>query len=68
MLQLQSKKLDICRISKVLVKYNVKASIVNDVITLDGDISDDLISNLLDGIDIHIVRNFMDEMPVNVQN
>lgn len=62
MLQLQTKAVDICRISKLLVKYNVKASITDSVITLDGDVSDELLTKLCDSVDINAVQNFISEV------
>lgn len=67
MLQLQSKELDICRISKLLVRYNIKASIANEVITLDGEISDELLSKLCNGMTICTVQNFSGETPTITQ-
>ena len=65
MLQLQTKAFDICRISKLLVKHNIKASISNQLITLDGEISDELLSELCEGITICNVQNFSgDVMPL----
>lgn len=66
MLQLQTKAIDICRISKLLVKYNVKASITDSVITLDGDVSDELLTQLCGGIDINSVQNFISQEPLDV--
>lgn len=65
-LQLQTKANDICRISKLLVKYNIKASITDSVITLDGDVSDDLLTQLCGSIDIHAVQNFISHEPLYV--
>lgn len=62
MLQLQTKTFDICRISKLLVKHNIKASISNQVITLDGEISDELLGELCDDITICNVQNFGGEV------
>lgn len=61
MLQLQSKTIDICRISKLLAKYNIKASINNSIITLDGNISSELLDQLCDNTDINIIQNFTSE-------
>lgn len=58
MLQLQTRPFDICRISKLLVKYEIKASISNQVITLDGEISDELLDELCDVITICKIQNF----------
>lgn len=62
MLQFKAKELDICRISKLLAKHNIKASVSNQVITLDGEISDELLSKLCDGITICNVQNFSGEI------
>lgn len=64
MLQLQTKNIDICRITKLLVKYKVKANIVNQTITLDGDISDDLLTQLCGNVDINGVQNFISQEPL----
>lgn len=61
MLQLKSRNIDICRISILLGKYNVKASVTNSIITLEGDISDELLSQLCCCIEIIAVRNFPTE-------
>ena len=58
MLQLQTEAFDICRISELLVRYNIKASISNQVITLDGEISNELLCELCDCITICNVQNF----------
>ncbi len=62
MLQLQLKELDICRVSKILAKYNIKASIANKTITLEGNISDELLSRLCNSITICTVQNFPSEV------
>lgn len=59
MLQLQTKNVDICRISKLIARYNIKASITDSVITLDGDVSDDLLTKLCGNINISAVQNFI---------
>ena len=64
MLQFQTKSIDICRISKILVKYNIKSSITDSVITLEGDISDDLLMKLCDAININSVQNFISQEPL----
>ena len=66
MLQLQTQNIDICRISKLLVKYKIKASITNQVITLDGDVSDELLTQLCGNIDINAVQNFISLEPLYV--
>ena len=62
MLQLQSKELDIGRISRLLVKYKIKARITNQVITLDGEIPDELLSQLCKDLTICTVQNFTEEI------
>ena len=66
MLQLQAKFIDICRISKLLVRYKIKASITDSVITLSGDVSDELLTQLCGGININAVQNFVSEEPLYV--
>lgn len=62
MLQLQTRTFDICRVSKLLVKYKIKASISDQVITLDGEISDELLDELCNGLTISNVQNFSGEV------
>ena len=66
MLQINTKPNDICRISKLLAKHNIKASITNSVITLYGDVSDELLTQLCGVIDINGVQNFINEEPLYV--
>jgi len=65
-LQLQTKANDICRISKLLVKYNIKASITDSVVTLNGDVSDELLTQLCAEIKINAVQNFISQEPLYV--
>ena len=64
MLQLQAETIDICRMSKLLVKYKIKVSITHSVITLDGDVSEELLSQLCSQIDINAVQNFKSQEPL----
>ena len=66
MLQLQAKSIDMCRISKLLVRYNIKACITDSVITLSGDISDELLNQLCGSININAIQNFISEEPLYV--
>lgn len=66
MVQLQTKSTDICRISKLLIKYNVKASTTERIITLNGDISDELLTKLCSDIDINSIQNFISQEPLLV--
>lgn len=66
MLQLQVKEFDISRISKVLVKYQIKASITDQTITLDGNISDELLNQLCDYVTICSVQNYSSELSANI--
>lgn len=69
MLQLQTNNIDICRITKLISKYNIKSTLTNSTITLDGDISDELIKHLCNEIGITIIQNFVgDIQPINSQN
>lgn len=68
MLQLHLKEFDISRISKLLVKYRIKASIANQTITLDGNISDELLIQLCDDVTICSVQNFSSEISANVSD
>ncbi|MBO6232799.1 MAG: type II toxin-antitoxin system PemK/MazF family toxin [Clostridia bacterium] len=69
MLQLQVKDIDICRISKILVKHNIKASISNSQITLDGDISDELLTQICGDSEMEIkaIQNFASEEASDIQ-
>lgn len=58
MLQLQTKNADICRLSILLVKYGVKANVTDDIITIDGNITDELLENLCSNITISAVSNY----------
>ena len=68
MLQLQTRTFNICRVSKMLVKYKIKASISDHVITLDGEISDELLNELCNGLTISNVQNFSGEVFPLTQN
>ena len=62
-LQLQVKDINICRISQILVRHNIKASISNSQITLDGDISDELLTQICGDSEMEIksIQNFASE-------
>lgn len=62
MLQLKTKAIDICRISKLLAKHNDKASISNGIITLYGEVSAKLLDELCNGTTIYNVQNFSSEV------
>lgn len=66
MLQFQTKANNICQISKLLVRYNIKASITDSVITLEGDVSDELLTQLCGSININAVQNFISQKPLYV--
>lgn len=61
MLQLFVSDLSIARVSKILARYNVKASISNDVLQIDGSLSDELFAVLCSCITISKVQNFASE-------
>ncbi len=66
MLQLQTNNIDICRVTKLISKYNIKSTLTNSTITLDGDISDELIGQLCNEIGINLIQNFISDMhPIN---
>ena len=64
MLQLQTNTINVCRIGKLLAKYNIKASITDSLITLDGDIPDDLLTQLCNEININFITNFVSNEPL----
>ena len=65
MLQLQTNTINVCRIGKLLAKYNIKASITDSLITLDGDIPDDLLTQLCNEISINFITNFVSNEPLS---
>lgn len=67
MLKLHINDADIYRVCKLLVKYNVDATISNNLITLDGDISDELSTKLCDIIEVDYIQNFISNKPVILQ-
>lgn len=64
MLQLQTKTLDICRVSIILAKYAIKTkiNIPDKVITLDGEISYKLLNELCNVLTISNFQNFSGEV------
>lgn len=52
MLQLVTKETDIVKVSKLLAKYNITASISNGIINVSGEIPEELINVLCSEIDI----------------
>lgn len=64
MLQLQTNTINVCRIGKLLAKYNIKASITDSLITLDGDIPDNLLTQLCNEISINFITNFVSNEPL----
>lgn len=69
MLQLQVRNIDICRISQILVRYNIKATITNSQITVDGDISDELLTQICgeSEMEIRFIQNFASEAAPDIQ-
>ena len=61
MLQLQAKEIDICRVSKLLAKYKVKAKVTKKEIVLEGVIQEEVVSELCSIVTISKVQNFIDE-------
>lgn len=58
MLEFIAKNINICEVSKILIKHNVNATVTNDIITITGDISEELLTKILSGIKVNIVRNY----------
>lgn len=58
MLQLLTSNLDIVRISKLLIKYNLKATIKSTSITILGPISEELANQLYANCQINAICNF----------
>lgn len=67
MLQLQVKEPNIYRISKIFAEHNIKASVANQIITLEGEIPDELLNQLCNEITICKVQNFSDEITTIAQ-
>ena len=62
MLQFQTtKNVDLVRLSKLLVLYNVNAEITDTLITLTGDISENLLEKLCSCVDVKAIQNFAGE-------
>ncbi len=67
MLQLQAKNIDICRISKLVARYNINAIITDSAVTLNGDVSEELLTELRDAININTVQNFTSQEQLYIQ-
>lgn len=63
MLHLKVKNIDLSRLSKVLAKYAIKANISRNSIIINGDISNELLSQLCDDIEITSIHNFEATQP-----
>ena len=61
MLLLLSKDVNVCEVSKVLVKYKIKAKIDNDTIYLDGTLPDELLDSLASMVTVVGVQNYTSE-------
>ncbi len=61
MLLLLSKDVNVCEISKVLVKYKIKARIDGDTIYLDGTLPDELLDTLSSMVTVVGVQNYTSE-------
>lgn len=62
MLQLKVKEVDIVRITKILSKHSGKKFITNHTISLYGKVSDELLKELLDNIEIISAQNFPNDV------
>lgn len=62
MLQLKAKEVDIVRITKILSKHPGKKFITNHTISLYGKVSDELLKELLDNIEIISAQNFPNDV------
>ena len=58
LLLLLSKDVNVCEISKVLVKYKIKARIDGDTIYLDGTLPDELLDTLSSMVTVVGVQNY----------
>ena len=65
MLYLETRDLKIAQITKILLRYDVEASISNNAIKLKGEVSDELVSELLDSITILSISNFEENAESN---
>ena len=61
LLLLLSKDVNVCEVSKVLVKHKIKARIDGDTIYLDGTIPDELLDQLADLVTVIGVQNYTAE-------
>ncbi len=58
MLLLLSKDVNVCEVTKLLVKYKIKAKIDNDTIYLDGTLPDELLDSLASMVTVVGVQNY----------
>lgn len=68
-IQLKAKKIDIFRVSKILVRFSIKTSISDSEITLEGDISDiseELLAKLCEEIECLSIQNFKSERQLEI--
>lgn len=61
MLKVQAKDFDIVRLSKLIVKYNINATITDTQITLNGEVSEDLLEEICKCVNINTIQNFSGE-------
>ena len=58
LLLLLSKDVNVCEVTKLLVKYKIKAKIDNDTIYLDGTLPDELLDSLASMVTVVGVQNY----------
>lgn len=69
MLKFIATDINICRVSKLLVKYNdIHASITDSEIIVDGNISDDLLFQLCNDININSVQNYLSDTQIDIKD
>ena len=61
MLQFMAKKVDICKLGKILLRYNIQAEISSDKITILGDIDEKAISAIIENTKITNFFNYKEE-------
>lgn len=61
MLKLYASNLSIARVSKILARYNLKASISKDVLQIDSSLPDELLIELCSCVTVTKVQNFASE-------
>lgn len=66
MLQLRLKEPNMFKLTKLIAMYNVKAKITRQQITLEGEISEELLSKIISNYDLELAKNYICEDEENL--